>query len=77
MLKNKQLSSILKSLENSIENLEDYLYRYNDNLSSKEKTTIMKQIQEYKNTSLEIEYMIENNQSNQFSAGINTELSNY
>lgn len=77
MLKNKQLSSILKSLENSIENLEDYLYRYNDNLSSKEKTNIMKQIQEYKNTSLEIEYMIENNQSNQFSAGINTELSNY
>lgn len=60
MLKDKQLNTILKSLESSIEHLEGYLDKHRNYLCSSEIYKIQSEIEDYKNTSIHIECMIGN-----------------
>lgn len=66
MLKNKQLNVILKALENSSEHLEGYLDKHKDYLCSNEINKIMEEIEEYKNTSIQIECIIGSNELSEY-----------
>lgn len=60
MLKDKQLNIILKSLESSIENLEGYLDKHRNYLCSSEINKILGEIEDYKNTCVQVEGILGN-----------------
>lgn len=63
MFENNQLEILLRSLNDSIRNLENYLNENSIYLSNNEKSNIMKQLQEYKNMQLKIEWIIGNKEA--------------
>lgn len=65
MLKDKQLNIILKTLEESIEHLNEYLDKNKNHLCTGEINKIIEELEAYKNATIEVECVIGNNELNE------------
>ncbi|WFD12439.1 hypothetical protein [Tepidibacter hydrothermalis] len=66
MFGNNQLQILLKSLENSINQLENNLENHLEYLSLDEKKEMLKELEDYKNMKIKTEWMMANKEIEKF-----------